>query len=78
MILTLQMAAADLLEKLAKKFEKLSLQDNDTVVIGTRDDRLPITPAKSEEDGRYHLSGDLQIALVSEKYIPPSPAKPKQ
>ncbi len=51
--------------------KKLNLTEINTVVInsmsntaflGTDDDGLPIPAEKSEEDGQYHLSGDLQLA----------------
>jgi hypothetical protein len=60
--------------KLCEKLKKLSLTEIDTVVIdsmsnsaflGTDDDGLPIPAEKSEEDGRYHLSGDIQLAPPS-------------
>jgi hypothetical protein len=52
--------------KLCETLKKLNLTEIDTVVIdsmsntaflGTDDDGLPIPAEKSEEDGRYHLSG---------------------
>jgi hypothetical protein len=57
--------------KLCETLEKLNLTEIDTVIIdsmsntaflGTDEDGLPIPADKSEEDGRYHLSGDLQLA----------------
>jgi hypothetical protein len=60
--------------KLCEKLKKLNLTGIDTVVIdsmsntaflGTDDDGLPILAEKSEEDGRYHLNGDLQLAPPS-------------
>ncbi len=51
--------------------KKLNLTEKDTVVIhlmsnsafqGTDEDGLPVPAAKSVEDGRYHLEGDLQLA----------------
>ncbi len=60
--------------KLCETLKKLNLTEIDTVVIdsmsntaflGTDDDGLPIPAEKSEEDGRYHLSGDLQLAPPS-------------
>ncbi len=60
--------------KAVRNTEKLNLTEIDTVVIdsmsniaflGTDDDGLPIPAEKSEEDGRYHLSGDLQLAPPS-------------
>ncbi len=59
------------IEKLCETLEKLKLTESDTVVIdpmsnsaflGTDEDGLPIPAKKFEEDGRYHLSGDLQLA----------------
>jgi hypothetical protein len=56
---------------LCETLKKLNLTEIDTVVIdsmpntaylGTDEDSLPIPAEKSEEDGRYHLSGDLQLA----------------
>ncbi len=38
---------------------------SNTAFLGTDEDGLPITAEKSEEDGRYHLSGDLQLAPPS-------------
>ncbi len=38
---------------------------SNTAFLGTDDDGLPIPAEKSEEDGRYHLSGDLQLAPPS-------------
>jgi hypothetical protein len=60
--------------KLCKTLKKLNLTEIDTVVIdfmsntaflGTDEDGLPIPGEKSEEDGRYHLHGDLQHAPPS-------------
>ncbi len=57
--------------KLCETLEKLNLTEIDTVVIdsmsntaflGTDNDGLPIPAEKSEEDGRYHLNADLQLA----------------
>ena len=59
------------IEKLCETLEKLNLTEIDTVVIdpmsnsaylGTDEDGLPIPAEKSDEDGRYHLLGDLQLA----------------
>jgi hypothetical protein len=59
------------IEKLCETLEKLNLTEIDTVVIdptsnsaylGTDEDGLPIPTEKSDEDGRYHLYGDLQLA----------------
>jgi hypothetical protein len=59
------------IEKTCEILEKLNLTEFDTVVIdpmsnsaflGTDEDGLPIPAEKSEEDGRYHLVGDLQLA----------------
>jgi hypothetical protein len=59
------------IEKLCEAPEKLNLTEIDTVVIdpmansaylGTDEDGLPIPAEKSDEDGRYHLFGDLQLA----------------
>jgi len=61
----------DKIEKLCETLEKLNLTEFDTVVIdpmsnsaylGTDEDGLPIPAEKSDEDGRYHLYGDLQLA----------------
>jgi hypothetical protein len=41
--------------------KNLNLQPCDTIVI----DGLPMPPAKSGEDGRYHMLGDLQLAPTS-------------
>jgi hypothetical protein len=38
---------------------------SNTAFLGTDDFGLPIPAEKSEEDGRYHLSGDLQLAPPS-------------
>jgi hypothetical protein len=60
--------------KLCKTLKKLNLTEIDTMVIdsmsntaflGSDDDGLPIPAEKSEEDRRYHLSGDLQLAPPS-------------
>ncbi len=49
----------------------MSLKPCDTIVIdamansayiGTDENGLPMPPAKSSEDGRYHMLGDLQLA----------------
>jgi hypothetical protein len=62
------------IEKLCETLEKLNLTEIDTVVIdpmsnsaylGTDEDGLPIPAEKSDEDGRYHLLGDLQLAPPS-------------
>jgi hypothetical protein len=67
------------IEKLCDTLKKLNLTEKDTVVIdsmshtaylGTDEDGLPIPPAKSAEDGRYHLTGDLQLGG------PPPPPPP--
>jgi hypothetical protein len=59
------------IEKLCETLEKMNLTEIDTVVIdpmsnsaylGTDEDGLPIPVEKSDEDGRYHLFGDLQLA----------------
>ncbi len=59
------------IKKLCETLEKLKLTESDTVVIdpmsnsvflGTDEDGLPIPAKKFEEDGQYHLSGDLQLA----------------
>ncbi len=59
------------IEKLCETLEKLNLTEIDTVVIdlmsnsaylGTDEDGLPIPAEKSDEDGQYHLYGDLQLA----------------
>jgi hypothetical protein len=64
------------IEKLCDTLKKLNLTEKDTVVkdpmsnsayLGTDEDGLPIPAAKSAEDGRYHLAGDLQLAP-----LPPS------
>jgi hypothetical protein len=60
--------------KLCETLKKLNLTEIDTVVIdsmsntaflGTDEDGLPIPAEKSEEDGRYHLYGELQLAPPS-------------
>ncbi len=60
--------------KLCEKLKKLNLTEIDTVVIdsmsntaflGTDDHGLPIPAEKSEEDGQYHLNGNLQHAPPS-------------
>jgi hypothetical protein len=60
--------------KLCETLKKLNLTEIDTVVIdsmsntaflGTDDDGLPIPAEKSEEDGQYHLNGNLQLAPPS-------------
>ncbi len=62
------------IKKLCETLEKLNLTEFDTVVIdpmsnsayvGTDEDGLPIPAEKSDEDGRYHLYGDLQLAPPS-------------
>ena len=62
------------IEKLCQTLEKLNLTEIDTVVIdpmsnsaylGTDEDGLPIPAEKSDEDGRYHLYGYLQLAPPS-------------
>jgi hypothetical protein len=62
------------IEKLCETLEKLHVTEIDTVVIdpmsnsaflGTDEDGLPIPAEKSDEDGRYHLLGDLQLAPPS-------------
>jgi hypothetical protein len=62
------------IEKTCEILEKLNLTEFDTVVndpmsnsafLGTDEDGLPIPAEKSEEDGRYHLIGDLQLAPPS-------------
>jgi hypothetical protein len=62
------------IEKVSETLEKLDLTGSDTVVIdpmsnsaylGTDEDGLPIPAEKSDEDGRYHLLGDLQLAPPS-------------
>ncbi len=64
----------DKIEKLWETLEKLNLTEIDTVVIdpmsnsaylGTDEDGLPIPVDKSDEDGRYHLLGNLQLAPPS-------------
>ncbi len=59
------------IEKTCEILEKFNLTEFDTVIInpmlnsaflGTDEDGLPIPAEKSEEDGRYHLIGDLQLA----------------
>ncbi len=59
------------IEKLCETLEKLNITEIDRVVIdpmsnsaylGTDEDELPIPAKKSDEDGRYHLFGDLQLA----------------
>ncbi len=66
------------IEKLCETLEKLNLREFDTVVInpmsnsaylGTDEDGLPIPVEKSDEGGRYHMYGDLQLAP------PPLPLK---
>jgi hypothetical protein len=62
------------IDKLCETLEKLNLTEIDTVVIdpmsnsaylGTDEDGLPIPAEESDEDGRYHLYGDLQLATPS-------------
>jgi hypothetical protein len=57
------------IEKICETLEKLNMTEFDTVVIdpisnsaylGTDEDGLPIPAEISDEDGRYHLHGDLQ------------------
>jgi hypothetical protein len=38
---------------------------SNTAFLGTDEDGLPIPAEKSDEDGRYHLHGDLQLAPPS-------------
>ncbi len=56
------------IEKLCETLKKLNLTKLDTVIInpmsnftylGTDEDGLPIPAAKSAEDGRYHLQGNI-------------------
>jgi len=62
------------IEGLAEKISKLGLGDQDQFVIdpmvntaflGTNKDGLPILPTKSDEDGWYHLIGNLQPSPMS-------------
>jgi hypothetical protein len=59
------------IKKIADVLKNLQLQPCDTIVIdvmansadlGTDENRLPVPPVKSVEDGRHHLIGDLQLA----------------
>ncbi len=61
------------IKKMTKILKNLKLGVNDTVVIdvmsnsaflGTGEDGLPVTPAKSCEDGQCYLTGDLQLAPI--------------
>jgi hypothetical protein len=53
------------IDRLCETLKKLNLTEIDsmsnTAYLGTDEDGLPIPAEKSEEDGRYHLSGDLQL-----------------
>ncbi len=40
-------------------------QMSNSAYLGTDEDGLPIPAKKSDEDGRYHLLGDLQLAPPS-------------
>jgi hypothetical protein len=62
------------IKKVAEVLKNLNLQPCDTIVIdamansayfGTDENGLPMPPAKSGEDGRYHMLGDLQLAPTS-------------
>ncbi len=62
------------IKKVAEVLKNLNLQPCDTIVIdamansayfGTNENGLPMPPAKSGEDGRYHMLGDLQLAPTS-------------
>jgi hypothetical protein len=62
------------IKKIAEILKNLNLTPCDTIVIdamansayfGTDENGLPMPPAKSGEDGRYHMSGDLQLAPTS-------------
>jgi hypothetical protein len=62
------------IDKMCETLQKLKLTEIDTVVIdsmsntaflGTDEDGLPIPAEKSVADGRYHLTGDLQLAPPS-------------
>ncbi len=59
------------IKKIAEILKNLSLKPCDTIVIdamansayfGTDANGLPMRPAKSGEDGRHHMHGDLQLA----------------
>jgi hypothetical protein len=59
------------IKKVADVLKNLNLKPCDTIVIdsmansayfGTDEKGLPMPPAKSGEDGRYHMMGDLQLA----------------
>jgi hypothetical protein len=59
------------IKKVAEILKNLDLKPCDTIVIdamansayfGTDENGLPMPPAKSGEDGRYHMIGDLQLA----------------
>jgi hypothetical protein len=59
------------IKKIAEVLKNLSLKPCDTIVIdamansayfGTDENGLPLPPAKSGEDGRHHMVGDLQLA----------------
>jgi hypothetical protein len=59
------------IKKVAEVLKNLNLQPCDTIVIdamansayfGTDENGLPMPPAKSSEDGQYHMLGDLQLA----------------
>ena len=59
------------IKKIAEILKNLDLKPCDTIVIdamansayfGTDENGLPMPPAKSGEDGRYHMIGDLQLA----------------
>jgi len=62
------------IKKIAEILKNLDLKPCDTIVIdamansayfGTDENGLPMPPAKSGEDGRYHMLGDLQLAPTS-------------
>ncbi len=59
------------IKKIAEILKNLSLKPCNTIVIdamansayfGTDENGLPMPPAKSGEDGRHHMLGDLQLA----------------
>jgi hypothetical protein len=59
------------IKKVAEVLKNLNLKPCDTIVIdamansayfGTDENGLPMPPAKSGEDGRHHMIGDLQLA----------------
>jgi hypothetical protein len=59
------------IKKIAEILKNLNLKPCDTIVIdamansayfGTDENGLPMPPAKSGEDGRHHMIGDLQLA----------------